>query len=422
MKTTIKNEQMSRVFGLGQSPAGLAASGCQPLDILSAGFGTVPVVEYVTWTVALPLTDTDIDSTFGDTIDVLTNPKSVPGVVSVDSSFVLNGVLQVDMLAIGFGVHIFAEPFSFTTIGNAIPTTLVSPIYSLDTFTANDITNNAMGTSLTGIVPAILEWGLPAWEAGWQLANAYQFIWVMQQRYQLINELVADVCYFGPYAEAVAAGTSDVPVQPYANVTNARYRDLGATDIFQPVVARRVGSVTTAGPGGANVAVSHPTRDYDLAPVTHGGLRNQGGFANGTPFRKLLKPVLLEQGIPIGMSLQAQDQYCQSAMQQYLSISNGIGGTNALVTFDATINGQTNAGTAGATGLEQTADATPAYAVQAVNTNRSVFKGGQLKLAILIKGFEIFGQWKKYMLDNWNGKQITTPQALSGSEGFPTRR
>ncbi len=101
-----KMDNPSRMIGLGRNPTGVGVVD----SVLTCGFTQVPVIEYVTWTIDLPVADGFIDGTFGDEIDVLQNPKAVPGVQDVDSSFVINGILQVDMLVIGFGVHGFAEP------------------------------------------------------------------------------------------------------------------------------------------------------------------------------------------------------------------------------------------------------------------------------------------------------------------------
>src|SRR5271170_6759371 len=113
-KSSFAREQNpGRMVGLGQSPTDNVVS-----SVLSCGFTQVPVIEYVTWTVDLPVPDSAISGTFGDEIDVLQNPKAVAGVEAVDSSFVINGILQVDMLVIGFGIHGFAEPQNGTQIGN----------------------------------------------------------------------------------------------------------------------------------------------------------------------------------------------------------------------------------------------------------------------------------------------------------------
>lgn len=390
-----------RMFGLGQAPKEFGVGQGNEMEAvrkaLEVNFTQVPVIEYVTWTTNVPLTDTEVTATFGNSIDLFGNPKTVPGIDSVDSSFVQNGNLQVDMLCLGFGPHIFAEPLSFTIPGNSIepaPVAGTVPRVSPDVFTANDLANGALGEPTTGgIAPASLEWGVADWNAAWHMANAYKFQWLYQQRHLLVNELVADVCYFGPYAEALASGTSDVAVQQYVRQTNNRYRNKGGGGIFAPVNARRTGSVFVA---GSNVGLFRPTRDFDQANVTWGGIRNQGATGCCQPFRRLPRPVLLERGIPIGMSLQVQDTYHQQQMQRYLSISEMQGGTLATIAYDANVTGAGGLAGTGASPvfLEQTSDAVPVQVAQRVQTNRTLYKGGTIKVAILIKGFELWGEWK----------------------------
>jgi hypothetical protein len=410
-----------RFIGMGQGPDPNAPNTDDVAkQVLGCGFSNVPVIEYVTWTTQVPLTDTEVSGTFGDEIDVLQNAKSVPGIDSVDSSFVQNGTLQVDMLTVGFGLHAFGEPLQLSIPGNAmlpLPAAGTAPIVSPDVFTQNDLIHGAMGPT-SGILPADLEWGGADWNAIWHLVNAYQFQWIMQQRYLLIDELAADVSYFGPYAEAIASGTSDVIGQQYVRQTNNRYRSKAGGGIFVPTNARRVGSVTSSAPGAVNAAVMHPTRDFDLIPATWGGLRNQGAAGCCMPFRKLPKPVLLEKGIPIGMLLRVQDTYHQAQMQRYLSISEEQGGNLAQVALDANVGGLTNVGGAD-TFLELTLDqGVNTFANQQVQTDRVIFKGGCLKLAILIKGFEVWGPWKDYIVQNWKA-YVQTPSVSGSMAGGP---
>ena len=412
-----------RLIGLGQAPSSDLAE-----SILQIGFTQVPVIEYVTWTTNVPLTDQEISMTFGSEIDVLQNPKSVPGIDDVDSSFVQNGTLQVDMLAIGFGVHAFGEPLTFSTNINFLspvpaPGSSNNAPVSPDVFTVNDQKSGALGASVqsqtTFLDAAEFIWGGDAWQALWHLVNAYQFQWIMQQRYLLINELAADVCYFGPYAEAQAAGTSDLPIQEYLFEANARYIQKNGGGQGVPINCRRVGSVngSTNGFGltglTGNVGVFHPTRDFDLAPTTWGGIRNQGGAACCLPFRKLIKPVLLEKGIPIGMLLRVQDDYHQRQMQKYLSISDGLGGGAANVTVAPSINGLTPANAMPELTLDQPPNQ---FAAQQVDTDRIIVKGGTFKLAILIKGFEIWGPWKEYMVKNM-AQYVSMPSITGGGTG-----
>ena len=62
--------------------------------------------------------------------------------------------------------------------------------------------------------------------------------------------------------------------------------------------------------------------------------------------------------------------------------------------------------------LEQTLDTIPLYATQTVNVCRQIFKGGVLKIAIKIKGWEMPGGWKAYCQSNL--PQIMSPQSQGG--------
>lgn len=442
-KSIIRNREDSagRSFGLGALPTDGAVE-----KMCKCPFPNVPVIEYVTWTIPLPLSDDQITSTFGNEIDVLQSPKQVAGVAAVDSSFVQNGTLQTTMFVVGLGIHAFGEPMSFSQIGNTVASAGVAtaPLVSPDVFTADDTINGAL-SGVIGVTaamdPAQLEWGFADWNAIWHMANAYQVRWTFQQRHLLINELMADVCYFGSFADGQGMGTSDATIQQFVAQTNNRYAGLGASSRFLPISHRRVGSVNAAGTGGGgttgitgptgatgtNVGLFHPTRDFDLAPMTWGGIKNGGTNHGGLPFRKFNKPVVLDQGIPIGINLVAQDDYHQKQMQRYMSISEGAG-TNSVanVEVDPFINGY-SVGTGNA-GLELTLNTGGnQYVNTSVQTNRSLLKGGVMKISIQVKGFEIYGQWKKYFCDSNNAKAISpyvdVPSQtgnVSGLAGIPT--
>jgi hypothetical protein len=398
-------EKVQRVpFGLGAPPGDEEAG----KKCLRCGFGNIPVVEEVVWTIPLPLTAEQAQTTFGDTVNPLSGSSSVPGVASIDSTFLINGILQTDILAQGIGVHIFCEPTSFTTIGNAFlaldfsaPTT---PIASPDVYTANDALTDAANSI---VAPAVFEWGASTWRAGWNFINAYQFQWKTSQRELVLNELAADISYFGSFADAEASGTSELPVIEFVALTNALYRAQDSSTIFFPVNFRRVGSVN--GGGDVNVGLFHPTRDFDLAPVTWGGLRWQGYGCRGQMYRPVESPCFLERGIPIGMIFIAQDAVHQAQMIEAITIDNEPFGFN--VQMDVNVAGNTDPGavgtpTAGAITigganvmLEQTLDTTPVLVQQSVNTARQIFKGGILKLGIKIKGWEMPGGWKSYCME-----------------------
>jgi hypothetical protein len=286
-------ERVRRIpFGYVSDPSkmdvGLAAASAE--KCLRCSFGNVPVIEEVVWTIPLPLTPTEALATFGETVNLLSGSSSVPGVASIDSTFLINGILQTDILAQGVGVHVFCEPMSFSTIGNAwdAPSASIDAPPSPDVFTLNDVANGAMGAEITSenFFPAVFEFGGPVWRAGWNFINAYQFQWKTSQRELVLNELAADVAYFGSFADAEASGTSEVPIIEFVALVNAVYRSKNSSTIFLPVSFRRVGSTqVTVGEDTLNIGVFHPTRDFDLAPVTWGGLRFQGYGCRGQMYR-----------------------------------------------------------------------------------------------------------------------------------------
>ncbi len=399
-------EKVRRVpFGLGEEPGTLgAAEKC-----LKCSFGNVPVIEEVVWTIPLPLTAEEALSTLGDTVNLLSGSSSVPGVASIDSTFLINGILQTDILAQGIGVHVFCEPMSFSTIGNAwdAPPTITAPPPSPDVFTTNDFVNGAfpdVGPE-GSFVPADFEFGSAVWRAGWNFINAYQFQWKTSQRELVLNELAADVSYFGSFADAEAAGTSEVAIIEFVAAVNATYRSKGSTTIFLPVNFRRVGSVSSGTVGDVNVGVFHPTRDFDLAPVTWGGKRFQGYGCRGQMYRPIESPCFLERGIPIGMLFVVQDAVHQAQMLEAVTIDNDPLGVNILP--DSNLSTTTGGGSLNIM-LEQTLDAVPALVPQTVNVSRQIFKGGILKLAIKIKGWEMPGGWKAYC-------QTNLPQIMTGA-------
>ena len=389
-------------FGLGLTPdearntSGLAGPGGDGAlgaaeKCLRCSFGNIPVIEEVVWTIPLPLTSSEALSVFGESVNLLSGSSNVPGVASIDSTFLINGILQTDILAQGIGVHVFAEPMSFSTIGNAFtaPGQTAAPPASPDVFTQEDVDNSAVNSALT---PAVLEFGNPVWKAGWNFINAYQFQWKTNQRELVLNELAADISYMGSFADAAAAGTSEIAIIEFVAAVNAAYRAKGSATIFLPANFRRVGSVTTGAPGGVNMGVFHPTRDFDLAPVTWGGLKWQGSGCRGQMYRQIESPCFIERGIPVGMLFAAQDAVHQALLLEAVTIDNEPFGVN--VSPDENLSATTATGAA--IMLEQTLDAAPLLVPQQVNVERQVFKGGILKIGIKIKGWEMPGGWKAW--------------------------
>ena len=412
---SLRASNPNRVLGLGACPSIDTLRNC-----LGSKFDAIPNLEYVTLTVNLPVADSVIGTLFGDEINLFGSIAPFPG-IAIDSSFVVNGILQTDMFVVGFGAHFFSEPQTWSQIVNSItPAAGVIPP-SPDVFTANDVANGALGPTFAGgtstINPGSVEWGAPAWRAAWQASNAYRFVWTVNQRQNVIDELLADVGCFGPYANAIAASDSEIPVHPFIQRLNAVYAALCAAcnqasgfGAF-PISARRVGSVSgfgangvEGGPAVGNVGIFHPTRDFDLAGTTWGGIGNQAGV-HCPPYRRLPRPCLIERGLPIGFSLQASNQIHLDNFQTEISATGApLNGNGTTPEFDVPagnagfstgpLSGPTGAPATGNQILsELTLDATPVIVSQQTQVGRSIFKGGLFKLSFGIKGYEVMRDW-----------------------------
>lgn len=402
-----ERDRVGRVpFGLGAAPGTPgAAERC-----LKCSFGNVPVIEEHVVTFPLPLTDDEIQRGIGmDIFNPLASLLNIPGAGSIDSTFVAPGVLQTDLWTVGMGVHIFCEPQSLVAPGNGFETpdapSALPP--SPTVYTQHDLYDGAGApatpTGLTGltdgdtITAATLDWGDPAWRAGWHFINGYQVQWKTSQRELVLNEQAADISYFGSFADALAAGTSEVPVINYAMMVNAMYRSKHSPTIFMPTNYERVGSYnSTPGVATTNQGNFHPTRAYDQAPTTWGGLRWQGYGCRGQMYRQIESPCFLERGIPISISFNVNDPVHQTRMMAALSIDTETGSQN--LSPDVNVTGLVNLGLA-----ELATDVTGAGNIdvlQVVSVLRQVYKGGILKVGIKLKGWELPGAWKQWCMQN----------------------
>jgi len=94
-----------------------------------------------------------------------------------------------------------------------------------------------------------------------------------------------------------------------------------------------------------------------------------------------------------------QDAVHQANMLEALTINNEPFGTNVLPDVNVTA-GPTLGGGSSSVMLEQTLDTAPTTTAQQVFVGNQVFKGGILKLAIKLKGWEMPGGWKSYCQTN----------------------
>ena len=230
------------------------------------------------------------------------------------------------------------------TIGNAwvAPAVPTAPPPSPDVWTVNDIDNGAIGASTLSARhgPGVLP-GLPRVGRG-RVARGLE----------LHQRLPVPVAHEPARARPERARGRHQLLRVLrgrrgGGHERGRHRRVSSRRSTRPIGARTMrpsSCRSTSGESAAsqprlpalNTGIFHPTRDFDLAPVTWGGLRWQGYGCRGQMYRPVESPCFLERGIPIGMQFVVQDAVHQASMLEALTINNEPFGTNVLPDVNVT--------------------------------------------------------------------------------------
>ena len=364
------------------------------------------VIEQVRWTMSGPQVDESITANFGAEIDIFGSGKSPTGIDFVETTMAQTGQTQTNFVACYVGFHMEPEPLCFTARGNAYthPVTGVAKPPSPDVFTANDVANGPLGAAVAAgtqvILPAVMRWGWWANYACWHLARAYNYRWKIGQHVNIMDEQLRHTAYMPPNAQEGSASSSEVDLVTFTRNLNDRYDSLGSALDFAPVDFLRIGSVGT---GGANLGIFSPTRDFEILGATYGGMDLRSMLKGNSEFRKLCVPYVIPRGVPIGISLQECDTVQGNTMRQFLSITQNLGGAiPPALTPDQNWNaGFTSTGTS--VMLERTLDGL--NVAQQVDSQRVIFEGGDLKLTLPIRGFEVSQDWYNQLNSNADIRQ-----------------
>jgi len=381
------------------------------------------VIEQVRWTMTGPQVDESITVNFGAEIDLFGSGKSPFGIDYVETTMAQTGQTQVNFVACYVGFHIEPEPLCWTVIGNAVdhPTQGGQKPPSPDVFTRNDYFNGALfdpnGPNVgMSFVPAILRWGWWANYVGWHLARAYNYRWKIGQHVNIMDEQLRHTAYMPPNAQEGSASNSQVDTVTFVSNVNKRYDALGSALNFMPVDFVRSGSTSSiqnplaAPPTDANPTVNlgvfNPNRHFELVPATYGGMDLRSMLRGNSEFRKMCVPYVIPRGVPIGIFLQETDSVQGDQMRQFLSITQGLGGqTPPAITPDLNWNADftwtndPNLTSVNTVMLEATMEAST-YAAQQVDAQRVIFQGGDLKLTLPIRGFEVSQDWYTQLSSN----------------------
>lgn len=404
------------IVGMGASPdreklkAGLAGSGLGSIvDAIQASmqnpFYNMDVIEQVRWTMAGPQTDESVGKNFGAEIDLFGAGKSPEGIDYVETTMAQTGQTQTYFIACYVGVHLEPEPLCFTTKVNAWthPDSAQGQPPSPDVFTANDINNGCLGSAFQPgegvasqfLIPGILQWGWYMNYAFWHLARGYNLRWKIGQHVNIMDEVLRHTAYMPPSAQEGSSSSSEVDVATFLARMNFRYDQLGSALDALKINRIRIGSTGSA----PNLGTFAPSRDEQFVGATYGGMDLRSMLAGNSEFRKLALPYVIKPGVPIGLVLEECDSIQANIMRQYLSITGGLGGVFPPVIVDEeNISGIYDGTGSGYVANERTLDGF--NVAQQVPVGTAVFKGGEGKISLLIKGFEVTEDWYNVMSQN----------------------
>lgn len=358
----------------------------------------MPVIEQVRQTFSGPLLDNDIQRTFGATWDPFAQGLDPAGAAFVETTMAQPGQLQTYTLVLAVGLHVEPEPYAWTAQGNSWvhPAGSLAKAPSPDVFTGNDVANGALGAAFTGttptqsLLPAVLRWGWWINKALWCFARAYNLRWMIGQHTNIMDEQVRHTAFMPTNGQEGSASSSQQDIITAVRQTNDYYASLGIAAEFLKIDFLRLGSTGT---GTANLGVFRPSRALEVVGVTYGGNDLRSMLKNNSEFRELSLPYLITPGVPIGLRCQETDSVQAALMRSFFSITDGFNGAIPPSITDA---GDILAAlTATGTGVmnEQTFDATPALQAQQVPAQRVPYKGGEWKMGMLVKGFEVDQNW-----------------------------
>lgn len=372
------------------------------------------VIEQVRWGMLGPQSDASISSNFGATIDLFGSGKSVQGIDFVETTMAQTGQTQTYFIACYLGFHVETEPMQWDTIGNAwtVPEVAAGAVpASPDVFTSADAqplgfgSTNPFGGEGAGpffgqvMTPAVLQWGWWANYAAWHLVRGYNLRWKIGQHTNIMDEVLRHSAYMPPNAQEGSASDSEVDIVDFVRTMNDRYVSMGSALIFLKTNFLRLGSNSAAGPTFPGVFT--PTRDFDRVGATFGGMDLRSLLRGNSEFRKMTLPYVIKPGVPIGIFLQENDTDQGDQMRAAMSITNGLGGVVPPSMSEFT----QIATTAIQTAPERTIDGVyPAN--QSVLNLRTIFKGGDFKLSLMIKGFEVSEDWYNIMSQNADIREV----------------
>lgn len=377
----------------------------------------IPNIEQVRWTMAGPISSAAVTQNFGATIDLFGSARNVDGIDYVESTMAQVGELQTHTLICAIGFHLEPEPMCWSAQGNAWfhggTTGQIKPP-SPNVFTALDVASGTLGGDFAGgaeatqfMMPALLEWGWWANVAAWHMVRGYDLRWMIGQKTNLLDENLRHTAYMPPNAQEGSASSSQVDIADMVRRVNDRYNSrLQSTADFLKIDFQRLGSVGAGGaPFAAGSGLFQPSRAFELVGATYGGMDLRSMLKGNSEFRQLTIPYFLHAGIPIGLRCEQSDSVQAGLMQRMMDVAQGQNGSSIPPFINDTgnviggLNQFTNTGAAVVPELPLFPPAAPPIAQQ-IDTSRALYKGGDFKVTLLVKGFEVDEDWFNTLKNN----------------------
>jgi hypothetical protein len=382
----------------------------------------MPITDQTRATMLGPVSDQTVSQFFGAEIRPFDWTNSTTGFDYVETTFAQAGEPQAHTLVCAVGWQIDVDQQSWTADGNAItnPDTATAEPPSPDYFSFNDVNNGALNVPPTFIfngatpnamiTPAYLEWGWWAQQAAWFMARGYDLQWRMGHHTMILDEPLRHTAYLVQNGQDGSAGLSTVDIARFVRRVNDRYAQLGASQFFAKVNRIRIGSIGNNGggavgtPTGPNLGIFRGSRDHQRVGVTFGGGDLRSLLRGNSEFRHLTVPIIWRAGVPYGCFARVNDLTQRDLMAEYLSITQGQGAGSAIppTEVDADNLASTNffdgasqppasttIGTASA--LERTFDGSNVS--QQYPYDNAIFKGGECKITLAFRGFEVTDDW-----------------------------
>jgi hypothetical protein len=379
----------------------------------------MPIIDQTRGTLLGPASDQTVSQFFGAEIRPFDWTNSTTGFDYVETTFAQSGEPQTHTLVCAIGWQIDVDQVVWTADGNAftIPDIAGPEPMSPDIFTLNDVNNgefdtttqkfSATSTALPGepnaaVVPAFLEWGWWAQQVAWFMARGYDLQWKVGHHTNIMDECLRHTAYLIGNAQDGSASSSEVDIARFVRRVNDRYTALGSGMYFSKVDRIRIGSTGAGTLASPNLGAFRPSRDHQRVGVTYGGGDLRSLLHGNSEFRKMRIPYVFRAGVPYGLYARVNDDTQAELMREYLSISQGQGdgsippleqdaGPSILTgMFDAGSSGILP-GIAGSPATERTLD--NFNVSQQVPISNAIFKGGEFKLTLAVKGFEVTDEW-----------------------------